>query len=162
MRYAGLIKDDINNGVGVGLTFFTQYCPHHCKGCHNPETWSKTGGKEYTDAVYYEVLDYFTTAKYATRFTLSGGDPIYSPLVAIPLCHKIKEIRPDVQIWLYTGCIYEDIAGHPLLEYVDVIVDGPFILEQRDVSLVFRGSSNQRIIDVKQSRQKGETILWSN
>lgn len=161
MRYAGLIKDDFNNGTGIGLTLFTQYCPHHCKGCQNPETWSKTGGKEYTQEVHQEIIDYFTNTPHATRLTLSGGDPIYSPQLVIPLCEEIKKIRPDIKIWLYSGCIYEDVYGHPLMEYVDIMIDGPFILEQRDITLPFRGSSNQRIIDVKQSLEKGETILWT-
>lgn len=98
MRYAGLIKDDINNGEGVGLTFFTQGCPHHCKGCQNPETWNKTGGLEYTNSVFEEIIDYFKTKIYATRLTLSGGDPMYSLEIIEPICKKIKEIRPDVKI----------------------------------------------------------------
>ena len=98
MRYAGLIKDDVNNGDGVGLTLFTQFCPHHCKGCQNPETWSKTGGLEYTNSVFNEIIDYFKKHSYATRFTLSGGDPIFAPEITQPLCKKIKEIRPDVKI----------------------------------------------------------------
>lgn len=160
MRYAGLIKDDFNNGKGIGLTLFTQYCPHHCKGCQNPETWSKTGGKEYTQEVHREIIDYFKNTPYATRLTLSGGDPIYSPQIVIPLCEEVKKIRPDVKIWLYSGCIYEDVSGYPLMEYIDVMIDGPFILEQRDITLPFRGSSNQRIIDVQQTLDKGETILY--
>ena len=70
MRYAGLIKDDFNNGTGIGLTLFTQYCPHHCKGCQNPETWSKTGGKEYTQEVHQEIINYFTNTPHATRMSM--------------------------------------------------------------------------------------------
>jgi len=160
MRYAGLIKDDVNNGDGVGLTLFTQFCPHHCRGCQNPETWSKTGGLEYTNSVYNDIINYFMEHKYATRLTLSGGDPICSPDITQPLCKKIKEIRPDVKIWLYTGYIFENIKDNPILEYIDVMVDGPFIMEQRDITLRFRGSANQRIIDVQESIKKGETVLY--
>lgn len=160
MRYAGLIKDDVNNGLGVGLTLFTQGCPHHCKGCQNPETWNFNGGKEYTEEIYNEIIEYFMNNSYATRLTLSGGDPLYSPQIILPLCKKIKEIRPDVKIWAYTGHTFEDVKDKPEMKFIDVLVDGPFILEQRDITLPFRGSSNQRIIDVHQSLESKETILY--
>lgn len=160
MKYAGLIKDDVNNGLGVGLTLFTQGCPHHCKGCQNPETWSFTGGKDYTPEVYKEIIEYFINNSYATRLTLSGGDPLYSPQIITPLCEEIKKIRPDVKIWVYTGHIFEDVKDNPILQYIDVMIDGPFILEQRDITLAFRGSANQRIIDVQQSLNKGEVVLY--
>lgn len=160
MRYAGLIKDDINNGAGVGLTLFTQGCPHHCKGCQNPETWSFSGGKEYTEEVYNEIIEYFINNSYATRFTLSGGDPLNSPQIILPLCKRLKEIRPNLKIWAYTGFLFEDIKNDPILQYIDILIDGPFILEKRDITLQFRGSSNQRIIDVQKSLQKGEIVLY--
>ena len=160
MKYAGLIKDDVNNGLGVGLTLFTQGCPHHCKGCQNPETWSFTGGKDYTPEVYKEIIEYFINNSYATRLTLSGGDPLYSPQIITPLCEEIKKIRPDVKIWVYTGHVFEDVKDNPILQYIDVMIDGPFILEQRDITLAFRGSANQRIIDVQRSLNKGEVVLY--
>ena len=160
MRYAGLIKDDVNNGLGVGLTLFTQGCPHHCKGCQNPETWSFNGGKEYTEEVYNEIIDYFTNNSYATRLTLSGGDPLYSPQIILPLCKKVKEIRPDIRIWAYTGHVFEEVKDKPEMKYIDVLVDGPFILEQRDITLPFRGSTNQRIIDVQRSLREGGIRLY--
>jgi len=160
MRYAGYIRDDVNNGEGIGLTFFTQYCPHHCKGCQNPETWSKRGGLSYDEDILNKILKYFQEKKYATRLTLSGGDPLYSLDVVLPMCKAVKEIRPDIKIWVYTGCLFEDIIDNPIMKYADVIIDGPFILEQRDITLRFRGSSNQRIIDVKQSLNKGEIVLY--
>ena len=160
MKYAGLIKDDVNNGLGVGLTLFTQGCPHHCKGCQNPETWSFTGGKDYTPEVYKEIIEYFINNSYATRLTLSGGDPLYYPQIITPLCEEIKKIRPDVKIWVYTGHVFEDVKDNPILQYIDVMIDGPFILEQRDITLAFRGSANQRIIDVQQSLNKGEVVLY--
>lgn len=156
-----MIKDDVNNGTGVGLTFFTQGCPHHCRGCQNPGTWNKLGGLEYTNSVLEEIINYFKNNQYATRLTLSGGDPMFSPEIVLPICQAVKEVRPDIIIWLYTGYIFEDIKENPILKYIDVMVDGPFILEQRDITLPFRGSANQRIIDVKESNKKGETILWT-
>lgn len=160
MRYAGIIKDDINNGRGVGLTLFTQGCPHHCKGCHNPETWNFNSGKPFTDETFNEIIEYFRTHLYATRFTLSGGDPLCSGAEITELCKRIKEMRPEVSIWAYTGFIYENIINSDLLPYIDVLVDGPFILEQRDITLQFRGSSNQRIIDLNKTRELNKIVLW--
>ncbi len=91
---------------------------------------------------------------------MSGGDPLYSPQIITPLCEEIKKIRPDVKIWVYTGHVFEDVKDNPILQYIDVMIDGPFILEQRDITLAFRGSANQRIIDVKQSLNKGEVVLY--
>lgn len=160
MKYAGIVKDDIANGKGVGLVLFTQGCPHHCKGCHNPETWAFNGGLEFTQDILDNIIEYFKNNVYATRLTLSGGDPFFSPEVSMPVAASVKDIRPDVKIWAYTGCLFEDIKEHELLKYVDILVDGPFILEQRDITLPFRGSSNQRIIDVQKSLENNEIILW--
>lgn len=160
MRYSGIIKDDVNNGEGIGLTFFTQGCPHHCKGCQNPETWNPTGGFEYNETILNKIVEYFKAKTYATRLTLSGGDPICSPDIVLPLCKAVKQVRPDVTIWLYTGYIYEEIQDNPILQYVDVLIDGPFILEKRDITLPFRGSDNQRIINVPLSKEKGVTTLY--
>lgn len=159
MRYAGIIKDDIANGKGVGLVVFTQGCPHHCKGCHNPETWNPEGGLEFTQEILDDIIKYFKDNTYASRLTLSGGDPIFNDGISLPVIHAIKDIRPDVEIWVYTGWTYEIIKDHPILKYTDVLVDGPFILEQRDISLAFRGSSNQRIIDVKKTQENNKIIL---
>lgn len=159
MRYAGLIKDDINNGKGIGLTLFTQGCPHHCKGCQNPETWNPDGGKEFTTKVYDEILQYFENSPYANRLTLSGGDPISSP-ITLTLCKTIKEKYPHISIWLYTGYTFEEIKGNPILKYIDILVDGPFILEKRNITLPFRGSYNQRIIDVQASLNKNKIIEY--
>lgn len=160
MRYSGIIKDDVNNGEGIGLTFFTQGCPHHCKGCQNPETWNPAGGFEYNETILNKIVEYFKAKTYATRLTLSGGDPICSPDIVLPLCKAVKQVRPDVVIWLYTGYIYEEIQDNPILQYVDVLIDGPFILEKRDITLPFRGSDNQRIINVPLSKEKGVTTLY--
>lgn len=160
-KYAGIIKDDVTNGKGIGLVFFVQGCLHHCKGCHNPETWDFNGGLEFTQEVLNEIIDYFKKNLQVTRLTLSGGDPIFNSEVALVVAKNIKEIRPDVKIWTYTGYLFEQIKEYHLLKYTDVLIDGPFILEKRDISLPFRGSSNQRIIDVKKSLEKGEIILYS-
>lgn len=160
-KYAGIIKDDVTNGKGIGLVLFVQGCLHHCKGCHNPETWDLNGGLEFTQEVLNEIVNYFKKNLQVTRLTLSGGDPIFNSEVALIVAKTIKEIRPDVKIWTYTGYLFEQIKEHHLLKYTDVLIDGPFILEKRDISLPFRGSSNQRIIDVKKSLEKGEIILYS-
>ena len=158
-RYAGIIKDDINNGEGVGLTLFTQYCTHHCKGCHNPETWSKDGGKIFTERELNNILAYFKERPYVNRLTLSGGDPLDNVDMTLWICQTIKKELPYINIWLYTGYIFETISKD-VLQYIDYLVDGPYIDELRDLTLKFRGSSNQRIIDVQKSLKEDKTIIY--
>ena len=164
MRYAGLIKDDVNNGAGIGLTLFTQYCPHRCPGCHNPETWNKDGGKEFTAETFDEIFDYFETRKEAVRLTLSGGDPLANLPLTTVIAEEFKKRYPNKKLWVYTGYIFENLIKKEeyqnILGYIDVMIDGPFILAQRDITLPFRGSSNQRIIDVQKSLEKGEIVLY--
>lgn len=159
-RYAGIIKDDVANGKGIGLVLFTQGCLHRCKGCQNPETWALDGGMEFTQEVLDDILNYFRNNPLATRLTLSGGDPVLSPDVALLVAANVKNIRPDVKVWAYTGWLFEQIRENALLQYVDILVDGQFILERRDITLPFRGSDNQRIIDVQQSLLNDKIILW--
>lgn len=170
-RYAGIEFDDIANGSGLGAVFFTQYCPHHCPGCHNPQTWSIEGGKQFTEAVLSKLLQYYRDIPYASRLTLSGGDPLASPELTYHIISKFKECYPDKKIWLYTGYRFEKIAfTNPSLEnekliqkivsLCNVVVDGEFQIDKRDITLQFVGSSNQRIIDVKSTLILRQIILW--
>lgn len=161
-KYAGIIKDDVNNGEGIGLTLFTQYCSHHCRGCHNPETWSKNGGREFTEENLREIIDYFNNKKYATRFTLSGGDPIDSPQMALWIVSELKNKCPNIIIWLYSGYKFEEIKDNfpNIIQYIDILVDGRYIEDLRDVTLKFRGSSNQRVIDVQKSIAENKVVLY--
>lgn len=171
-RYAGIEYDDVANGIGLGAVFFTQYCSHHCHGCHNPQTWSKDGGMEFTENVLKQLLQYFRDIPYASRLTMSGGDPLSSLDLTYYVISKFKKEFPNKTVWLYTGFEFEQFAlNHPIsesekaihqiLSLCDVIVDGRFVLEQRDVTLPYVGSSNQRVIDVKKSLALKETVLWT-
>ena len=152
-----IIRGTTVDGPGFRTSIYISGCRHRCHGCHNPESWSFELGnamslEEIMDIVKEEDFD----------VTLSGGDPLYHPDWVAKLCDEIHKLNHTV--WLYTGFTWEEIKDSPiLLEAInkcDVIVDSPFILELRDTDLLFRGSSNQRIIDVKRSMDSGEIILW--
>ena len=162
-RYAGIIKDDVNNGKGIGLTLFTQYCTHRCKKCQNPSTWSMIGGNVFNEDILDSIIGYFITHKYATRLTISGGDPFDNPRMTKWICKKMKEVLPNIDIWVYSGYTYDEIKNEEykskILEYIDVLIDGLYIDELRDISISFRGSTNQRIIDIKKSLQQDKIVL---
>lgn len=171
-RYAGIEYDDIANGKGLGAVFFTQYCPHHCPECHNPQTWDIDGGMPFTEDVLRKLLKYYQDIPYASRLTFSGGDPISSPDLTYYILSKFRNLYPDKRVWLYTGFLFEQIAFntptthteeiiHDILKMCDVVVDGEFIVSQRDITLQFAGSKNQRIIDVRKSMNKREVIMWT-
>ena len=155
MRIAGIERESFVDGEGIRYVIFTQGCTHHCKGCHNPQTWDFNGGKEIS---IDELLEDFEKNKdLLDGITLSGGDPLYQPYDTACFILEFKERYPDMSIWLYTGYTiermieeiekYHDWDILNILENIDMLVDGPFILDQRDLSLNFRGSSNQRLID---------------
>lgn len=156
MYYCNIKTCDIANGPGVRVSLFVSGCRNHCKGCFQPETWGFTYGTEYTEDTQKEILQAINKP-YIKGLSVLGGDPFEpenEPFV-LSLCKEIKEKYPDKTIWVYTGYYYEDLKSHELFKYIDVLVDSPFIEELKDITLRFRGSSNQRIIDVK----SGE--LWS-
>ena len=109
-RYAGVAFDDVVNGEGLGAVFFTQYCPHHCEQCHNPETWSKSGGKEFTQDVVDNLMNYYNTVPFANRLTFSGGEPLseFSSGIVLEILRKFKDKYPHKKVWLYTGCTFVD------------------------------------------------------
>lgn len=166
MRYANILKDDVINGKGVGVALFTQGCPFHCKGCFNPETWNFVGGKVYTRDIEKEILEAIKRP-YITRFTILGGEPFiennFEELKE--LIRKAKEIKPYLKIWAYTGNTFEKLTQTNMIEIIseiDYLIDGRFIEEEKDLSLKFRGSRNQRIIDVKNSLEQNKIILYLN
>ncbi len=164
-RYAGIIKDDVNNGKGIGLTLFVQYCPHRCRNCQNVHTWSMYGGFIFTEEILEKIIDYFKKHRYAKRFTLSGGDPLANPLMTNWIIKRVKKACPWLHIWLYTGYVYEDIQNEKIYKnifpYLDVLIDGPYEDELRDITLAFRGSSNQRIIDMKKTLEENHVITMN-
>lgn len=161
-NYAGIDTYDINNGKGFGVTLFVQGCPHHCKGCHNPQTWDFNDGHVFTTEILDKLLD-IASSDNIVRLTISGGEPFEN----ITLCEQVvsifKEKYPNKAIWVYSGYTYEELKthydAHYLLDLCDVLVDGPYIQEKRDLSLAFRGSSNQRIIDLNKTREQNQVIL---
>ena len=153
MNICGIEMDSIVDGSGIRMTVFFQGCPHHCKGCHNPETWDYEVEKNIMSVE--EVLNIFDSDSILAGITLSGGEP-FSPCnfdEILELCKAIKERKKNV--WVFTGYTIDKLVEkypeirETLLPYIDVIVDGPFILEKKDYLCRFRGSNNQRLIDVK-------------
>lgn len=161
MRIAGFVEESIVDGPGFRIVIFFQGCAHHCYGCHNPETWDFEGGKEVSFDLIKKIID---DNPYADGITLSGGDPLYQIDASTEIAEYAKSKGLDVI--LYTGFLFEKVLEmtkanqrlKDLLNNVDTLIDGPFILEQRHLSLKFRGSSNQRIIDVKKSLMQNKIV----
>ena len=147
MRYADIQKCEISNGLGVGMSLFLQGCHFHCNGCFNPETWDFNGGKEWTEEVEKKFLR-LLKRPYIKRLSILGGEPLDQPDEVMNLVKKIREIKPEIKIWLYSGYKYEDIISEDFecIKYIDVLVDEQFEIDKKDLSLAFRGSTNQNII----------------
>lgn len=158
IRIAGTVDDSIVDGPGFRFTVFTQGCRHNCPGCHNPETHDFAGGKVVTCE---ELLRQMADNPLLDGLTLSGGDPFEQCAPCALLAQGAHEL--GLNVWAYSGYTYEQIAADPeklaLLRRCDVLVDGPFLLAQRTLEMPFRGSRNQRIIDVKSSLERGEAVL---
>lgn len=162
VRVAALVNDSIVDGPGLRYAVYTQGCPHHCEGCHNPQTHDVNGGTETdTDSIWREINE----NPLLSGITFSGGDPLLQPLPLAELAEKAQEA--GLNVWCYTGWTWEDLMQRAdsdimkLLKSVDVLVDGPFMIEQRTLDLPFRGSKNQRLINVPESFVSGtaEEIL---
>lgn len=156
LRVAGIIKNSVVNGIGIRDVLFLQGCEHRCKGCHNPETWNKEGGEE----VHHLKLMY--EFKGSRNMTISGGEPLLQYNELLRFMHGMNELY-NTRFWLYTGFTIEEIPIHRLHQlsrYVDVIVDGRFEEDKKDLTLRFRGSSNQRIIDLKKTLEQNKIVLW--
>ena len=170
MNYAAIKKYDIANGTGVRVSLFVSGCTHHCKGCFNSETWDFKYGNAFTEDTEEEIISAMKP-KYIEGLSLLGGEPFekYNQRALVTFLRKIREIFPDKTIWCYSGYTFDVdlIPGgraycevtDELVSMIDIIVDGEFVQELYDISLIFRGSSNQRIIDVKKSKEQGKTIL---
>ena len=150
------------DGPGFRDVLWTQGCNHHCKNCHNPETWDFNDGQIVSISDAYKAL----TKSSITHITLSGGDPIEQSIPLYELIKTIKENYPNKTVWIYSGYLFEELLKDEdksrLLSICDVLVDGMFIEEKKDEKLKFRGSSNQRIIDLKKSFKAEEVILWKD
>ena len=172
LHYHDIKKDDQNNGDGLRVTLFLSGCAHHCPECQNPQTWDKRSGIPFREADKEELFNELSK-DYISGITFSGGDPLFAPsLVEVHnLCVEIKQKFPDKTIWLYTGYTYDTIMRDYekntlprvrrdiVTNFVDVLVDGEYKKDLRDLNLKWRGSSNQRVIDVKKSLELGKEVL---
>lgn len=163
MNYGRINKTDIANGPGVRVSLFVSGCRNRCKGCFQPETWDFNYGKKFTGDTYIDLI-IALNPDYITGLTILGGDPFEPENIetVTTICGDLRSLTRDKTIWIYTGYTYEYVSlKYPeILDYIDVLVDGPFIESKKDISLKFRGSSNQRIIDVPKSRESGKVVLW--
>ncbi len=151
MNFCEIKKYDIANGDGVRVSLFVSGCRNHCKGCFNPETWDFNYGDLYTEDTENEIMEALKP-EHISGLTVLGGDPFEPENIetVTELCKKVKETYPDKTIWVYTGYYFEDFKDREIMKYIDILVDGPFEIDKKDISLSFRGSSNQRIIDIKE------------
>ena len=156
MNYAEIKNFDIANGPGVRVSLFVSGCTHHCKGCFNEIAWDFNYGKEFTSKTEELLLSYLENPA-ISGLTLLGGEPMEpeNQKALLPFLRRVKETMPDKDIWLYTGYLLEQVALSPLLSYVDVIIDGPFMETEEDAGLAFRGSRNQRVMALRDSRCLG-------
>lgn len=173
MNYADIHEYDIANGPGIRLSLFVSGCTHACPGCFNQEAWDFNYGRPFTNQTMEKILNSMEESCYS-GMTLLGGEPLepVNQKSLLPLVRMFKKRFPDKNLWVYTGYLFEDdVLGKMLdavdetrefLTYIDVLVDGPFILEKKDITLLYRGSSNQRIIDVQKSLKTGETVFWKS
>ena len=161
MKYHNITKDDMLNGEGLRVVLWVSGCPHKCKGCHNPQTWDPESGIPFDEDAEKELFD-ILSRNYISGITFSGGDPLFEGNRAEieRLAKKVKHEYPDKNIWLYTGYRWEEISALPLVQYVDVLVDGRFMEDLKDTKLHWKGSFNQRIIDVQKSLQNSSLYLY--
>lgn len=161
MNYGKINYTDIVNGPGVRVSLFVSGCRNKCEGCFNRESWDFNFGKKFTISTLTDLL-LALDKPYISGLTILGGDPLEPenlPTVT-SICRTIKTINDSKNIWIYTGYLYEDFQNLELFDYVDVVVDGKFIESEKDISLQFRGSKNQKIVDVKRSKMENEVKLW--
>ena len=171
MNYATIKKRDIANGIGVRVSLFVSGCTHHCKNCFNKETWDFSYGEKFTEDTEKLILDYLAP-DFVNGLSLLGGEPfeVQNQETLTKLLRKVKTLYPQKDVWCYTGYLFDEHLlknsrarsefTDEMLSYIDVLVDGPYVEELKDISLQFRGSSNQRVIDVKRSLSTNTIVLW--
>ncbi len=164
MRFNKIRKMDISNGPGVRVSIFFQGCAFHCKNCFNPETWDFNGGLEFGDEQIEEIIE-LAKPDHITGLSILGGEPMHPKNIEATtrLAKRFKEVYPNKTIWSWSGFLFDEyIKDKEVVNYLDVVVDGQFVDELRNPNLKWRGSSNQRVIDVKKSLKKGEVVLFEN
>ena len=160
MRYHNITKDDMLNGDGLRVVLWVAGCEHCCEGCQNPMTWDPNGGLLFDESAKQEIFEQLDQP-YINGITFSGGDPLHCANRdgVKQLMREIKEKYPDKTIWLYTGDSWENIKNYSMMKYIDVLVDGEFKLALRDVTLLWKGSSNQRVINVQATLSQEDTTV---
>lgn len=163
MNYHNITHDDMLNGEGLRVVLWVAGCYHHCPECQNPETWDPDSGVLFDKDAEKEIFDELKKP-HVSGLTLSGGDPLFmfNRDKVTKLCEKVKYKFPDKTIWLYTGYKFEDIRDLSILNYIDVLVDGRYEKDEKDIDLEWKGSKNQRIIDVRKSRFFHKVILYQD
>lgn len=172
MNYADIKQYDIANGTGVRVSLFVSGCTHHCTNCFNQEAWDFHYGQEFTEETITTIIRYLEP-DYVAGLSLLGGEPFehVNQIGLLPLLRKVKSTYPDKTIWCWSGYLFDrDIVGtmvpkwnetKEMLSYLDVLVDGEFMEDQKNANLIFRGSANQRSILVQESLQTGSIVLWT-
>ena len=161
MKYHDITKTSMVNGDGLRTVLWVSGCNHHCKNCQNPVTWNVNDGLEFNSDSEVELFSYLDK-DYCDGLTLSGGDPLHpdNRMVVLRLCKRFRYRYKDSKtIWLYTGYLWEEVKDLEIMKYIDVLVDGPYIDELRDVNYKWAGSTNQRVIDVPRSLDFGKVVL---
>ena len=166
MKYASIKKRDVANGPGVRVSLFVSGCNHHCKGCFNKEAWDFNYGLDFTNDTIDEIID-LLKPDYVSGLSLLGGEPFefINQQALLHLLKRVKEVYPEKTIWAYSGFLYEELRKMPyeetqaILNLIDVLVDGKFVEDLKDPMLYFRGSSNQRIIDIKKTKKVKKIVL---
>lgn len=163
MHYNRIRKMDISNGPGVRVSIFFQGCSFHCKNCFNPETWNFNEGKEFNDEVIDHILE-ISNKDHITGLSILGGEPMHPNNIegTTKLAKRFKEKYRDKTIWCWTGFLYEQIKDEEVFNYIDVLIDGQFINDEYSSNLKWRGSKNQRIIDIKKTKKNKKLILHSD
>lgn len=161
IRLGGITPNSVVDGPGLRTVVFFQGCPRHCPGCHNEELLPPDGGREISLEEMLKEIE-ATITPITKGITFSGGDPLMQEAGLYELLKRLRQVYPQLDYWVFTGYQYEEIKNMPLLQLIDVLVDGPFQQDKRDWDLTFRGSSNQRIIDLPNTKQMGHVVEWQS
>ena len=161
MRYAEIKKNDIANGYGIRVSLWTQGCPHKCKDCFNQSTWDYNKGHLFTDKELAYIKSLLSDPNIHRNFSILGGEPLLKQNIErlTTIIIELKKEFPKLNIWIWTGYTWGEISHLEILKYIDILVDGRFEVDKKDLMLKYRGSTNQRIIDVKESLKQNKIIL---
>lgn len=162
MNYIKITQFDTANGLGIGSVLWVSGCEHNCPQCHNPQTHNLNAGKKFTEDTL-EFLLKTLEPKYISRLTLSGGDPLHpeNRVASFRIAKMVKSKFPEKSIWVYTGYEFDEIKLLSIIPFIDVLVDGKFMIEKKDLNLLYRGSSNQRLIDVQKTLAKNCVVNFN-